>query len=153
MHAADVMARDLHTVVGRTTVAEAIRLMHATGNGALPVVDEEGSVLGMIDDAAIMGRCLPEYVKEVGDLYGTGDFAPFDERVRGLAAALVQEVMRTDVPTAEEDTPLAEVATLMMTHSVRHVPIVRGGRLVGMVEVQHVIDSIVGRASKDNAAS
>ena len=153
MRAGDVMTRDVRTVGPETTVAEAIRLMRSTAHGALPVVDEEGSLLGMISDVSVMGRCLPEYVKEMGDLYSTGDFAPFDERVQELAVALVREVMQTDMPTAEEDTPLAEIATLMTNHCVRHLPIVKGKRLMGIVGVQDVIDSIVDRASKDKATS
>jgi CBS domain-containing protein len=142
MRAGAVMSRKVATVGPESALVEAIRLMRSTGHGALPVVDEDGGLLGMVSDVVILNRCLPEYVHEVGDLYSAPDFAPFDERVQELAMALVQDAMSTDGPTAEEDTPLAEIAALMTTQHVRHVPVLRTGRLVGIVGVQDVIDGI-----------
>lgn len=152
MRARAVMTRKVETVGPESPLVEAIRLMRSTGHGALPVVDENGGLLGMISDVGILNRCLPEYVQEVGDLYSTSDFAPFDERVQELATALVQDAMRADGPTAEEDTPVAEIAALMITQNVRHVPVVQAERLVGIVGVQDVIDGIVTRITEGGAA-
>jgi CBS domain-containing protein len=54
----------------------------------------------------------------------------------------VRDVMVTDPLTASEDTPLAEVAALLITRHVRNIPILREGRLVGIIGLQNVIDRI-----------
>jgi len=153
MHAGDVMTRQVQTVAPETTIAEAVGIMRRSGHGALPVVDGEGKVLGMITDVGIMSQCLPEYLKEVGDLYGTGDFPPFEERVRSLGGAFVRDLMQREVPTAEENTPLAEVAALMTINSLRHIPVVSGARLSGIVGVQDIIDGIARGARKGEPGS
>lgn len=142
MRARDVMTREIVTVTPQTTVAAAVCSMHETGHGALPMVDAQGRLLGMLTDVGVLSRCLPEYVKEVGDLYTTDEFAPFEERVQALSGTGIEGLAQTDAPTAAPDTPVSEIAALMITHGVRHVAVVEDDRLVGIVGVRDVISSI-----------
>ena len=142
MSASDVMTRQVKTVGPATTVMEAVSLMRATGHSALPVVDEQGRVLGMLTDANLLNRCLPEYVQQVGDLYSTAEFPPFNELVRALAPLPVAQVMEQEPALGEPGTPVTEIAALMTTHHVRHVPIIDDDRLVGIVGAQDVLDRI-----------
>lgn len=147
MRAGEVMAREVTTVTRDTTVAEAVDLMRRTRHGTLPVVDDEGLLVGVITKADLIRRCLPEYLAEVGDLFRREEFGPFQERIAALGMLAVSELMITEFPTAAEDTPLGEVAALMLTRSVRQVPILRAGRLVGLVGMQDIVDLIARAAS------
>lgn len=152
MRAADVMTREVQVIGPAASVLEAVSLMRATGHSALPVVGDDGRVLGMLTDVGLLGRCLPEYVQQVGDLYSTADFPPFNELVAELASVPVSRVMEGEPPLAEPGTPVAEIAALMTVHRVRHVPVVEDGRLVGIVGAQDVLDRI-GRPGPGGGAS
>jgi CBS domain-containing protein len=142
MLASQAMTREVRTVRPDATVAEAALQMRATGDGTLPVVDAEGNLLGVVTKSSLVRLCLPEYLEEVGDLFRSGEFEPFNEKVRKVGLLPVRDVMTENPPTASEDTPLAEVAALLITRHVRDIPILREGRVVGIIGLQDIIDQI-----------
>ncbi len=136
------MTRELHTVSPDATVGEAALLMRSSGHGALPVVDEEGKLLGLITKFPLVRRLLPKYLEQVGDLYRSGEFKPFQDKVGEVALLPVSDVMNPEPLTASGDTPLAEVAAMMIMHNARQVLIVEKERLVGVVGMQDIVDMI-----------
>jgi CBS-domain-containing membrane protein len=57
----------------------------------------------------------------------------------------VDEVMSTHVISGSEDTPLAEIATLLEKHRIKRVPILRNGKLVGIVSRSNLIQALASR--------
>jgi CBS domain-containing protein len=144
MRARDVMTEAVATVRGDATVAEAARLMHHSGHGGLPVVDAAGGLLGIIDRLGLIRLVLPEYAEAIGDLaFLPEDFEPFEERLEEVGHMLVRDVAHPCEATVHESTPLVEVAALMVMKRAQHVPVLRDGRLVGIVGLQDVVDEIV----------
>jgi CBS domain-containing protein len=142
MRARDAMTRELHTLSPDATVGEAALLMRSSGHGALPVVDEDGKLLGLITKFPLVRRLLPKYLEQVGDLYRTGEFKPFQDKVAEVALLPVSDLMDPKPLTASEDTPLAEVASMMIMHDARQVLIVEEDRLIGVVGMQDIVDMI-----------
>jgi CBS domain-containing protein len=153
MRAKQTMKRQVQTVSPNAAVAEAAALMRSSGHGTLPVVSSEGELLGVITKTELVRRCLPEYIDEIGDLYRSGEFKPFQDKVEEVALLPVQDLMDEEPLTVEEDTPLAEVAALMVAHGARQLPVVREGALVGIVGLQDIVDEIAWpepRAEKES---
>jgi CBS domain-containing protein len=147
------MTRDVASLRSTATVVEAVRLMHASGHGGLPVLDQEGRVLGIATKLAILRLCLPRYAEQVGDVsFLPGDFEPFAGRFEHAGEVPIEQVMEPCPPCVSEETSLGEVAVLMITKRVRQIPVVRDGRLVGIVGLQDVIDEIVRPHLGDRAA-
>ena len=142
MRAREAMTRDVHTVSPNATVAEAALLMRETGHGALPVVDEAGKLLGLVTKTPLVRRLLPKYLEQVGDLYRSGEFKPFADKLEEVALLPVRDVMDPSPLTAGEDTPLAEIAAMMIMHHHDQVLITEGDRLTGIVGMQNIIDII-----------
>ncbi len=142
MRAGEAMKREVQTVSPNATVAEAARLMQATGHGTLPVVGQEGELVGVVTKSELVRRCLPEYLDEVGDLFRSGEFQPFQDKVAELGLLAVQDVMHAEPLAVNEDTPLAEVAAMLITHHLEQVPVVREGRLIGIVGLQDIVGEI-----------
>ena len=136
------MSRDVETVSPETTVGEAALLMSSSGHGALPVVDEDGKLLGLLTKTPLVRRLLPKYLEQVGDLFRSGEFKPFRDNVEKVALLSVTDLMNPKPLTATEDTPLAEVAAMMIMQSQRQVLIVEGDRLIGVVGMQDIVDMI-----------
>ena len=144
MRARDVMKTEVATVFEGATVAEAARLMHASGQGGLAVLDAVAHVAGIIDQLTLVRLILPKYADDIGDLaFLPDDFKPFEARLEEIGHTPVREVMRPCDVSAAEDTSVVEIAVLMVTKNVSHVPVLRDGRLVGMVALQDIVDEIV----------
>jgi CBS domain-containing protein len=100
-------------ITGGTTAAEAARVMRQEDVGALPIVDEEARLLGIVTDRDLAVRVLAE------DLEGTTP-------VRAVAS---EELVAVD---AEQD--LDDAVVLMAQHQLRRLPVVdEERRLVGML--------------------
>jgi CBS domain-containing protein len=153
MKALDVMVRNVITVKPDDQVAEAVKLLAEHDISALPVVDDGNNVVGIISEADLLRR------QEIG----TEKHRPVaDEAVTPastLAGAFakshggrVAEVMSTDVVSAAEDTPLGEIATMLERHRIKRVPVLRGGKLVGIVSRSNLIQALASSRAPASGA-
>jgi CBS domain-containing protein len=145
MRAADVMTRDVICVRPDATVIEAARLLLGAKVSAVPVVDDEGRLVGLLSEGDLVRRV------EIGsEKRRSGWRTVFVDRVT-LAGEyikshgrLVRDVMTTGVIVAEEDTALAEIADLMEKHHIKRVPVVREGKVVGIVSRANMLQALIG---------
>jgi CBS domain-containing protein len=143
MKAIDVMVRAVIMVKPDDEVAAAIELLAEHDISALPVVDDSGRVVGVLSEADLMRR------EEIGTerhrawwleamTPGTvlaGEFAKAHGRT-------VREIMSDTVVSATEETPLAEIAGLLEKHRIKRVPILRDGKLIGIVSRSNLIQAL-----------
>src|SRR5262249_41849773 len=110
MRAADVMVHDVVTVTPDTSVAEAVRLLIERDISALPVIDQQRHLVGMLSEADLMRRAeigtepAPGWLES---LVGASTLAEEFARSHGKK---VGEVMTQGVIAVAEDTPLSEIA-------------------------------------------
>ena len=109
--AEQVMKRNVVSVLSRATVEQAIHLLRQLDISGAPVVDESGMLVGIISEFALL-----EII--------------YDPSIR---TAPVEQFMTRDVLTVTEKTLLSDIATIFIRNRVRRVPVVRDGRLVGVV--------------------
>ncbi|MGO9045658.1 MAG: CBS domain-containing protein [Xanthobacteraceae bacterium] len=143
MKALDVMVRDVVTVKPEHDVTEAIRLLGEHDVSALPVVDDGGNVVGVISEADLLHR------QEIGTekqrpwwLEAVTPACKLAEEFAKSHGRRVEEIMSTDVVSVAEDTPLGEIATMLERHRIKRVPILRGGKLVGIVSRSNLIQAL-----------
>jgi CBS domain-containing protein len=138
----DAMSRGLRTASPDDTVAEAALTMRESGHGVLPVVDGDGQLVGLLKKSTLVRSCLPTYLEDVVDLVRSGVFAPFRDKVEEVGMLPVRDLMTPAPPLAGEDTPLAQVAAVMIMNDARQVFVVEEDELVGMVGLQDIVDAI-----------
>jgi CBS domain-containing protein len=149
MRAIDVMVRDVVTVHPDTEIAEAVKLLAEHDVSALPVVDGEGKLLGILSEADLMHRV------EIGTekrrpwwqeaVTGAGTLAEEFAKSHGKK---VGEIMTPEVVAVSEETPLSDIATLFERKRIKRVPVTKDGKLVGVVSRSNLIQalaSVVGR--------
>ncbi len=153
MRAIDVMGRNVLTVRPDTDIAEAIRLLSDYDVSALPVVDAEGNLIGIISEADLMHRVeigtekrLPWWVEATT---GAAALATDFTKAHGKK---VEELMTTDVVWADEDTPLSEIAALLERKRIKRVPITRQGKVVGIVSRSNLIQALASVTMGDQEA-
>ena len=125
------------TISPKTTYAEAFRLLRLKKLHALPVVDKEGQLVGIVTEkdlldispVAVLG------VHTISDL---------------LSAIAVEEAMTRRVITVQEDYPLEEAARMLIDNKIGSLPVMRGDQLVGMVTESDIFramtDALGGRS-------
>lgn len=127
MRARDVMSTGVLSIAAEATILEAAQLLVNTRVSAMPVLDGNGFMVGIVSEADLIrntGAVAP--LGHVDDAYA--------EKAKTTAyARSVTKVMSRNVVTASEDSTLQEVADLMLGRSVKRVPIVRDGAVVGIV--------------------
>lgn len=146
MLARDVMQRDVKTVSPDATVQEVAEILADAAYTGLPVVDDEGKLVGVVTEADLLVRVkrlnLPTVFPFLGGVIFLESPRRFEEELRKATAALVGDVMTRDVVTVTEDTPLHELATIMVEKKVNRLPVVEDGRLVGLVTRDDLIRAI-----------
>jgi CBS-domain-containing membrane protein len=157
MKAVDVMVREVVTVTPDTEVAEAIRLLALHDLSALPVVGDGGAVVGVISEADLIRR--EEIGTEKHRRWWLEAITPASTLAVEFAKShgrRVSEIMSTNVIAASEDTPLEEIATLLERHRIKRLPILKDGRLVGVVSRSNLIQALasgyIGAAGESDRA-
>ena len=149
MRAIDVMVRDVVTVRPDTDVGDAVKLLSEHDVSALPVVDEAGNLVGMLSEADLIRRVeigtekrRPWWLEAV-----TGASTLAEEFAKSHGKK-VGEIMTSGAISVSEDTPLSEIATLFERKRIKRVPVVKDGKLVGIVSRSNLIQalaSVIGR--------
>ncbi len=132
--AADVMTRVVVAVAPETSLDQAIKLMTRNGISGLPVLGADGGLVGILTEGDLLRRVETGTQGEspgwFSSLFRPGTLAADYVRTHGRH---VGELMTVDVLTVTEDTPLAAIASIMLHHHVKRLPVLRDGRPVGVV--------------------
>jgi CBS domain-containing protein len=132
----DVMSSPAVTVREDTPVKEVAELLVRRRISGVPVVSESGELVGILTEADLLYKELPE---ERGGWLSRPD----PQGVRKREGLVARDLMTWPVFTVEEDTPLREAARLMARHRVNRLPVVREGRVVGIVSRADVLKALV----------
>ena len=133
----DVMSDQPRTVLADTPLKEAARTMVRTGLGALPVIDAERRVVGMVSERDIIRHLLTTQVFSGADVRAM--------MTPGSASRTVRDVMSRQVMCVAAEQPIAEVASLMSNKDVDRVPVVREGQLVGFLTRGDIVRKLIGK--------
>src|SRR5262252_5821867 len=154
MKAMDVMVRDIVSVKPDADVASAIKLLIEHDISALPVVDDDGTVVGVISEADLVRR--EEIGTEKQRTWWLEALTPASTLAEEFAKShgrRVSEVMSTHVISASEDTPLGEIATLLEKHRIKRVPILRNGKPVGIVSRSNLVQAVASQQAQADDGS
>ena len=140
----DVMTSRLVSVGPETPLGDAARLMVERDVRALPVVDDAGSLLGMVTHRELLRFLIPDYLQRTK----SGEFrAPTKSQIqRGSSDPRqipVREAMARTVLCLAEDQTLTDVATLMSSKDVDRFPVVREGKVVGFLTRADLIRRLI----------
>ena len=160
MKASDIMTTAVVTVGPGDTVRRAAELMARHHVSALPVVDAEGKLAGVVSEGDLLHR--EETQTEKRRSWWLDLVTGYETRAREYVKAFgghVRDVMTPGVVTVDESAVLSEIAELLESKHIKRVPVVRGGRIVGIVSRANLVQAIaslprlvVPDANPDDAA-
>ncbi len=144
--AADIMTTSLVLLHPGDNVPKIAATLAEHHISAAPVVDGEGRVLGMVSEGDLMRRLGAGHATRRAwwlEMLAEGeDLAPdFLEYIRQETRSAA-EVMTRDVVTVPETMPVAEIADLLMQRGIKRVPVLRAGKVVGIVSRADIVRTL-----------
>ena len=153
MKAKDVMTRKVISVAPEASVLEAARLMLQHHVSGLPVLDKSGGLVGILSEGDFLRRRETKTERRrarwLEFLLGPGRIAADYVHSHGSKVA---EVMTPDVKTIGEETALEDIVQTMEKNHIKRMPVMRGGKLVGIVTRSDLMHAMVSLARVAPAA-
>lgn len=143
MKAADIMSSRVISVTAKAPVTTAIQLMLLNHISGLPVVDEEGKLVGIVSEGDFLRRAETGTERRRPDwlefLLGPGRLA--DEYVH-THGRTVADVMTTKVITVTPEATVSDIVNLMERHHIKRIPVVKNGLVVGVVTRRSLLQGL-----------
>jgi CBS domain-containing protein len=146
MNAGDVMTRKIIAVRPDAPASAIALTLLENGISAVPVVDENGAPIGMVSEGDLMPRDESErlarrdwWLKMLaeGEALSESYVAYLDERKR-----TAREIMSSPVISVDEGASLVEVAELLSANRIKRVPVLRDGRMVGIISRANLVKAV-----------
>jgi CBS domain-containing protein len=136
MKISEIMSRPVISVKADTGIKEAARLLVELGISALPVVDAQEALVGIVSEADLLPiETRPDPRTQATPVTPTAGGSP----------KTVSEVMTRDVLTVSTGTEVSRAARLMLDAGIKSVPVVDGRRVIGIVSRRDLVRVIARR--------
>jgi len=153
MQAKDIMTSKVISISPDQSVRDIARLFVSHRISAVPVVDEAGRLMGIVSEGDLINRA------DAGTQHRGSWWLEFlassDDRADAYVHAhgrRASDVMTRDVVTVGETTPLGEIAALLEKCRIKRVPVLRDGRIVGIVSRANLLHGLVAQKVQADAA-
>jgi CBS domain-containing protein len=154
MRAMDVMTTNVVTVAPTTSVHDVAKLLSEKNISGVPVVDAANQLVGIVSEGDLLHRVETGTERRVPRRRHSWWLARFEadeELARDYVKShgrTAEDVMTREVITVDEKTELAEVANLLETKRIKRVPVVRDGKLVGIVSRANLVRALAAVESR-----
>jgi CBS domain-containing protein len=143
VHVKDIMTINVISIGADESIAKAASLMLQNRISGLPVVDQEGELVGMVTEGDFLRRgelgAQRRRPKWLEFIVGPGKLAEDYVRASGRK---VEDVMTPDPWTISEDDSLEAVVEMMERHRIKRLPVTRGDRMVGIVSRANLMHAL-----------
>jgi len=147
LKAVDIMTKKVLTVTPETTVTELAQLLAAYNIGGTPVVDESGSLLGVVTENDLIDQKKKVHIPTIINILDSVIYlekpGTMDKEMKKIAGSTVGDIYSEEPVTVNEEAFLDEIATIMSEKNVHTLPVVKDGQLVGVIGKQDIIRTLI----------
>ncbi len=144
---ADIMTKDVITVKRETTLRELAEIFETHHVGSLPVVDDEGTPIGIITESDLIeqGRSLhiPTVISLFDWVIPLGGERSLERDLQKMTAQTVGEIFTPELTSISPSDPVSKAADLMSEHKLHSLPVLEGKKLVGIVARIDIIRTLI----------
>jgi len=144
------MTKKVITAARDTSIGELSRTLIQNNISGVPVVDSGGILIGMVTDGDIITEDLepifPIYFDPLIISYAYMDnFEKFEKSMKEYLATPVEEIMVKRVKTVKQDTPVSEIARIMVKDRINRIPVVDdSNKVIGIIARADILKSMIG---------
>jgi CBS-domain-containing membrane protein len=151
LKARDIMTRDVITVRPSMTIEEFARLLMKHQISGAPVVDESGSLIGIVTENDLITQNKRLHIPTILRLFDA--FIPLgtsrlEKEIKKITATTVREICTERVVSVGPETTIDEIATIMTEKKIHLIPVVEEGRIVGIIGKKDIIKGVSGETSE-----
>jgi CBS domain-containing protein len=150
--AGDIMKKEVISVHPEMPVDKLGRFFIEHDISGAPVLDAQGQLVGIVTEYDLISQSkkfhIPSMLRIFDAIIPLKGSEAIEKEIQRMAASQVSDICTTDVTTIGEDTPLEEIATIMAEKHITLLPVVRDGKVIGVVGKHEVIRGVAGEAPK-----
>jgi CBS domain-containing protein len=156
MQVQEIMTRQVIAVRPDTPVLDVARIFREKAISGVPVLDEEGSLVGIITEVDLIARHarphFPTYIAFLDSIIYLEGTKRYHDSMRHILATTADQLMTRPVETVSPDMDVQDLATLMVQRRANPVPVVDDqGRMVGIVSHTDLVDLILRGEDSETA--
>ncbi|MGZ5232721.1 MAG: CBS domain-containing protein, partial [Burkholderiales bacterium] len=144
MRVSDVMTKRVISITPEATVLEAVKVMLKNHISGMPVINGKGQLVGILTEGNFLHRSETgterSRARWLDALFGPSEAAKDFVHSHGRK---VKEVMSRNPVTVRENTPLDEVVHLMENRNIKRLPVLRSGKVVGIISRANLMRALV----------
>lgn len=144
--ARDIMTKTVHTVTPEMSVDLLARMFVERGVSTLPVIDDAGSLVGIVSATDLVEQDRPLHIPTVVAIFDMVIYLEseknFREEVEKITARTVGEICNREPVTCPPEMEVAAIAAVMTERKVHLLPVVAEGKLVGVVGRHDILRSM-----------
>ena len=146
--AKDIMVKKIITINRDASVNELSELLIKKKISGVPVVDSSGNLVGIATEGDLIVKDadlhFPRYFKLLDSIIYLESLNKFKKNLKKYLGTKVEDVMTSEVKTASPDTPVSEVANIMIRNNINRVPVLdSSGGLVGIITRADIVRSMI----------
>ncbi len=152
MQVSDIMTPKVFSVEAETAVGEVAELLMNKKISAAPVLGSDGKLLGIVSEGDLMRRLAADADEDKS--WWMLNLASPESEARDFIKAhgrTAKDIMTRNVVTLSEDMDLAAVAHLLESNRIKRAPVVRDGKVVGIVSRSNLLQAVAAERTKSNS--
>ena len=150
LKAKDIMTKDVITVKPDTTIEEFARTLMRDQISGAPVVDDKGKVVGIVTENDLISKNSRLHIPTIlrlFDAYIPLGTSRLETDIKRMTANTVKEICTKEVITIDSESSLEYIATLITERKIHLLPVLKEGKLVGIIGKKDLIKGFSGEAS------
>ncbi|MEA2061435.1 MAG: CBS domain-containing protein [Thermodesulfobacteriota bacterium] len=145
--AADIMEKKVITLSPETDITTAVEILINNHINGIPVVDENGSLKGILCQSDLIFQQkelpIPPILTILDGIIPLSSSKKFEKEFQKTSAVKVKQAMATDVVTVKPDTPLKDIAALMVKKHFHTIPVVENNKIAGIIGKEDVLKTLM----------
>lgn len=152
--AKDIMETPVITATPDTSIFTLVDTFVEHNVSAIPVVNENQEILGIITDADVLYKevkpIVPKYINLLGANIYYGNLKKYEQGFKKLFACTASELMTKKVIIAGPDAAIEDLASVMVAEHLKVIPIVQDKKLLGLVERKNILRELYHEYGDDS---
>lgn len=153
MKVQDIMTQNVITIKDTDTVENCAKLLYEHDISSMPVVNEEGDLVGIISEKDLIKRAsriqVPNVIELLGGFIYLNNPNKFMDEVKSAMALIVEEMMTKKVITIKADETMEEAATIIVDKGIKRLPVLdENDKLVGIIARRDIMKHLLFKAQE-----